>query len=155
MPSAEGQWISACRLFQLPNRHAAHSEVSGFITDFAGCCNHSNSYKRYKHPSGRPGRGIQCQKLSWVAGQPRAAAPKVNIVLTVRRTDGTLPSSTYSRNRLFTVANQPRQAAAAAKIHQDLPKVRASLDVAKLNTDKIQLGTCQQTLKIRTDFFSN
>lgn len=89
MPSTEGQWISACRLFQLPNQRFANNEVAGFNTDFAGCY---NSYKRHKHPSGRPGRGSNPRNCLGWAGQPPAAAPKVNIVLTVRRTDGTLPS---------------------------------------------------------------
>lgn len=59
MPSSAGQCVSACRWFQLPNQHFAHSEVSGFNTDFAACCNHSVSSKRYEHPFSRPPRGLQ------------------------------------------------------------------------------------------------
>lgn len=107
VPSTEGQWNSACRLFQLPNQRFAHNEVSGFNTDFAGCCDHSNSYKRYKHPSGRLGRGIQPQKLSRVGRTAPSSSPKSEHCFNSQENGWNSAFSTCSHNWLFTAANQP------------------------------------------------
>lgn len=63
MISSEGQWISAGRLFQLPNKCFAYSEVSGFNSDYAACCSCSASYRRYDHPSGRLWQRVELQEL--------------------------------------------------------------------------------------------
>lgn len=65
MPSSEGPWIRACRWLQLLSKCFAHSVISGFNTDFAGCCNHSPSYKTHKHPSGRPQWGLKSHRFPW------------------------------------------------------------------------------------------